>query len=57
MEQILLTKEEKNQILDEYRVARSTMLAALKGERNTVLANIIRKRAKEIISERRIKTV
>lgn len=57
MEQILLTKEEKNQILDEYGVARSTMLAALKGERNTALANIIRKRAKEIISERRIKTV
>lgn len=57
MERILLTSAEKNKLLDEFGVARSTMLAALKGERTTALANLIRRRAKEMIRERKHPTV
>lgn len=52
MKQILLTNQEKNQILEELGVARSTMLAALNGKRTTALAKVIRKMALELVKQR-----
>ncbi|MGL5227593.1 MAG: hypothetical protein ACRC77_05355 [Bacteroidales bacterium] len=52
MKEILLTLREKNQLQKEMGCARSTLLMALKGSRDTTLIRLIRKQAEIIVFER-----
>lgn len=56
MKEILLTLREKRELQKEMECARSTLLMALKGERDTTLIRLIRKHAEKIIKARDLET-